>query len=200
MPAVLNDVIRASVKADYDFADDVVNVFWFRLTTVIDGSDATLEVDAVAIIESLFANIAGSIGSKLAQDNVTLINKTQDEFIGEAALTTNFNGAGDVLPLQCAALVIGRTAKPRTQGRKYLGPLPEGVQQDGILTAASRIEFDAFAAEYVAPLSPASGNVWEAGVAKLGAGGVLVSFEPFKEGKALGAIRTQRRRTLGRGS
>lgn len=201
MAVQVGDFLRASATfANNDNTDKYANVFHWRVDTLVNADDTAVANDLEQELEALYTTISGSISIKLIPEEVTVINATRDEFVAVQQFSFGFAGAGEYTPPQVAALVIGRTQKPRVQGRKYIPMIPEGINEDGNLTAASLVEFDAFAARFVSPLdTPATGNAYTPGVCKY-QGPIAVEFNAFKEAKVIRGLRTQRRRTIGRGS
>lgn len=202
MAVAVNDVLRVSVEFKYKGAEDVVAVFWLRVDTVVDPTPNLVAQECASWAEGQYALVNGIISSNTVGERVVVNNQRKAEFVGEGIFTYVGAGAPPDLPPSVAALAVARTNKPRTQGRKYIGVLTEGTQDDGILTAAARTAVQSFADNWDQQYTAGSGNQYTPGVLDQTIDAAIPpdDFLELISLKAMPDTRTQRRRTLGRGS
>jgi len=198
----LNDVFR--VTATYDpanAASECQNVFYYQLTDLVDATDPIItnefntEMEALmALVEDYFSTDYNGVSTRVV--NVTKrerVGETDNEFVGLDATTNE-------LPSPVAAeILIPLKAQGRT-ARKYLGPPTEVSQNMSVLTAPALAAFQAYADRWDDPFVGVSGNQYTPGIARFN-GPALQDFTafPIAVGRALDTLRTQRRRTPGRG-
>jgi hypothetical protein len=198
----VGDVLRLSAEALYKALDDVIGVFWLRVDVLVDPTEELVVAELEAWVETLYDNASGIISTNVLGNRVVVLNARKDEFVGEASWDFAGTAAPPDLPAQSCALLVGRTSRPRAQARKYLGVLTEGVQDDSQLTAAAFTAAEnmanAWNDQHVAP----SGNTYTPGVLNQTATAPPPpdDFNELTSMKAIRFIRTQRRRTLSRGS
>lgn len=205
MPVALDDILQAVWKSKHTDPNTImVQAFYYKASNVVDGDEANVQLDMEQQHISLFENIQTSLSNRYEMTAVRVTNQTQKTLIGEGpgAGFTGIGGAGEVLPAQDAALVVARSTKLGHQGRKYLGPLLEGVVDNGALLPANLANFDAFGqmwdSEWVGNVT---GNTYQPGTVKFAPGGAVQEFTQFDTflSTAYADMRTQRSRRPGVG-
>lgn len=195
----LGDIVEVQVLGQFKGTDAVENVYQAKMTDPGGGTAAETVDWAKEWILNLTLTIQNELSINYGYEEIQVLNLTQDTFLGQDFSIVGGLGAGDALPPQNCALVMGRTLEPTVDGRKYLGVFIETVQTDGVWSAALRTNLASF------------GNVWKdefTSVALVKGQGQVVSKPPLapivprdiQSILVVSGVRTQRRRTLGRGS
>jgi len=204
MAVNLDDVLRVTWQAKNETPNTTIqNIFWFKVADIPDTSDLVVFEDIRDEMLSMFGTIQIDFTTKYTLETIRVVNQTQKTFVGDE--TPIFSGTGvdaDSLPAQCAVEVLARGSQLGHTGRKYIGPISDASMDDGDLVAAALARFNLFGAEYEEPFTGViSLNIYEPGTAKLGPGGVVISFRTFRENRFFvqKTCRTQRRRIPGVG-
>lgn len=195
----INDLLEITVKGFFGTADDVINVFQVKITDPLTGTaDESLGWAAEWVL-GIYSTISAQLSSQYAYDEITVDNLTQGTFLGQDFAGFIGANASEPLPPQICALVMGRTAEAPVDGRKYFGVFGEDMQDGGAWNAATKANLALAGAFWKDPLTGAIGVT--------GQGQVVTKLPPAAPvGRDIVAIkvirdcRTQRRRTLGRGS
>lgn len=195
----INDVIEVTAKGKFNTADDIINVYQAKITDPQGGTKA----ETLSWVGEYLVAIGTPLNPLFhpTYELVELIveNLTQNTFLGQIVVGTIGTNLSEALPPQVCALVMARTPTPAIDGRKYLGPFGEDTQSQGIWTAGTLTALQAFA------------TVWEdvfVAVNLVTGVAVIVTKVPLMppvehtiEGtRVILTTRTQRRRTIGRGS
>lgn len=138
-----NDVLRVTASMSYGVGGQVLeNVFHFVASDPVVVLDPQALIDMGLVIEQLFGSLVTVTPNLINYVSYTVKNITQNTLIGTTGWPT-FTVGGDIAAIaspQIAALVIGRTSKPRVQSRIYFSGLREGSVSvgliDGILLTA----------------------------------------------------------------
>lgn len=180
----------------------VQGVYHFKVNTFVMGPDSDVANDFKTFMEALYLTIAGLQSTTTVGEFVKVTNLTQRERVGQLGLTyAGTVPGGEILPPQCAAEVLVSLKKLRSTARKYIGPLAETIQADGILTAAAVANLTDFLAMYITNFNGAiTGNTYEPVTVKT-AGTVIQNVNTFDDstGRIVDIVHTQRRRTQGVG-
>lgn len=109
------------------------NVYTLQVVTVGIGGQESITASILAWLSGIYDFIVGYQAAGLVYDEVRIVNETQqcEEYRGPWDPTPEPRGTGDYLPSGTAALLTLATGKRKTRGRKYFGPLVEGVQAFG---------------------------------------------------------------------
>lgn len=199
--AVVNadDILEVKVNGSFQGSDDVVNIFQTKITDPVGGTAAEAETYASEWVLTMYAELIAQFASTYGFASVDVQNLTQDAFIGNpSTLFLGANGS-DPLPPQTCALVMGRTAVDEIDGRKYMGVFGEDTQAGGLLGPLALTQLAAFGLKWQ--------DVFVSSGAVTGIGQIVTKAPPAAPvGRIITAVRvithlrTQRRRTLGRGS
>lgn len=192
-----NDVIRVTAKMSRASSlGEIQNVYHIRY----DGSSVSYETlwDAVATwLDDAYGNIVDEIHPNVHFDTIEMFNVTQDEPVGEDAwpTLTAGTGASDMLPAQTSPLVLFPTNTARSQGRKFLPPVGEESQSNGVLLAGVLTSMANYAADLLENIPV---GVWSAAVGNYNP--TLARFAPWISAIVKDVLRTQRRRVAGVGT
>lgn len=195
----IDDILEITVKGFFGQADDVINVFQAKITDPLMGTaDEALGWSAEWIL-GIFTAIKAQLSSQYAYDEITVDNLTQQTFLGQDFAGFLGDNASEPLPPQICALVMARTAEATVDGRKYFGVFGEDMQDGGAWSAVTKANLALAGQFWKDPLTGAIGVT--------GQGQVVTKLPPDPPlGRNIAAVkvirdcRTQRRRTLGRGS
>ncbi len=192
------DVARLSAVFKNGFNEDAINVFHCQLVDgAAIGDQAFMDVMRDRL-ELVYADLEDDISDEYAPVQLTgkvVIGGTQ--VLPDTAWTGGFafTNITQALPPQVAALVFAGTNISKVQGRKYIFGLTEEDQSAGVWTATMIIELAKFGVLWIADFV-VGGRTYRFGVV----GGITPVFRQFTNSVVQGDSRTQRRRTLGRGS
>lgn len=147
-------ILRIAVSMLFTDGNLAMNVF----NAVITGAGAPWDEDdvvsdAVDWMDTVYANLTGSIGTTLDGSEITVyeydpIDDDWDE-VGTAAFTWNPTGGGDPLPRGVAALLNVRTIDPDVSGKKYFAGWTESSNTDGTWIAAVVTTLAAVAVDWI---------------------------------------------------
>lgn len=104
--------------------------------------------------------------------------------------------AGETCPNQVSPFIVFKTSRPKSVGRKFLFPAPEGFQNAGIMSAAMITALVAFADDAVNDITIDVLNVLHPGIIRAGVNDFLV----FEVAIVTDLLGTQRRRRPGYGA
>lgn len=178
------------------------NVWYWRLNSEGDQSEATILTHIAAKLNAIFAEIEDHIHADVTLDTVTVNEWVWDEvegwetgiYIGEAALADAFVGAGDMLPHAVAATVTASTTDVNRRSRKSFAGFTETTQDDSKLSVAVVTAVAAAALEWVtAQVILGSDNL------DPGLGGSDGVFYPLAVALVADILGSQRRRKPGLG-
>jgi hypothetical protein len=133
--------------------DYMENVFYF----VPDGGGADeIVLLAAEWLEAMFTPIASIIINTVDNQDNEIFSWSGTDWVLVGSFRSEVGGSAttaDILPRQVAAVIIGKTATPRSQGRKFIGGLVNSVQSAGQLTDAARSTLDDFALAWTSPFT-----------------------------------------------
>lgn len=194
-----DDIVEVKVNGSFQGSDDVVNIFHSKITDPVGGTAAETLVWASEWILDMYAEMIFDFAGTYGFASVDVQNLTQDAFLGNPVTLFLGSNPGEALPPQICCLIMGRTSVDEIDGRKYLGVLGEDTQNGGLFNALLLTRAAAFGAKWR--------TVFAASSAVVGIGQVVTKAPPAAPvGHDITAVRvithgrTQRRRTLGRGS
>jgi hypothetical protein len=196
------DIIQAIVDFVPSTGDHFLNKFvWLaQLATAVD--EGNFITFANAVLSALYNELAAELNSEIEDPDVTYdkLEWVTDDWevsdnIGESALSTTFTNTSEFLPFQTAAVMSGRTPRPRSRGRKFLPPFGEDQAVGGVLISGAISDLSDALADYIDDMDMGSGNSFIPGVAST----VTQGFLPFVGGIASDILGTQRRRRKGIG-
>ena len=162
------EVVRAVAKMTDINGSLIENVYhWYN-----SGSIEVPSVDLLNAIEARLSTAYANIESHMP-DTLTPLEIACDivDFVGGVLKVvgpigdiawTNWAGgtsSGDGLPQGAAAVVNFPTLESGVQGRKYMGPLSEGSQNNGILTSTAQTNLGLFGDDVRAILTVSAQNL-----------------------------------------
>lgn len=178
------------------------NKFSFLAQLASGQSEAVVALAIASALEALYDNLNADV-STVWNDPEVYIDKVEwvtdhwevTENVAETALDTSFNNATEPSPLHAPAYFVGRTARPRSRGRKWMPSFCEDRMGSGALIGAAITDLTAAAADYIDTIDMGGGNSLVPGVPST----VTGTFLPFV-GAIVGTIvGSQRRRRQGYG-
>lgn len=158
MTVAPSNTIRVTCQQQDANGSVIQNVFFYRHDGAGNIADAVFMTAVEVEMSDLFTTIQAyipntcepvSISADLVIFTGGKLNKVYT--VGEVPWTTwaGGTGSGDALPQGCAAITNFSTATPGVVGRKYLGPLTETANENGILASAFQTALAAFVAELI---------------------------------------------------
>jgi len=192
------DVLLVAAQFSYLAAgDQQINTYHYELNTGGPMTDALAVTDMGLILEKIYTHVLASQAIEYAYVDLTITNITQNLLLGTfpwPTLTVG-TGSGALNSSQVAVLLFGRTAVPRVQLRKYFGGGQEEDVTDSLINAVALTRYQNAAIEMIAQQGSATGT-WD----PIAYNTVLDRrTKPVSSAVSL-SMRTQRRRTRGRGA
>lgn len=192
------DVARLSAVFKNGTNEDAINVFHCLFVDGVTIGDQGFMDVMRDRLEVVYDDLLDDISDEYAPVQLTgkvVIGGTQ--VLPDTAWTGGFAFTNiiDPLPPQVAALVFAGTNIAKVQGRKYIFGLTEEDQNAGVFSATMVTELALFGAAWIADFV-VSGRTFRFGVVDT----PPVVFRQFTNAVVQADSRTQRRRTLGRGS
>lgn len=178
------------------------NVYYLKLHTIGSRSDAGVLADMEQWLEDCYTEIDNDIKSTITQNlcSVDVIEWDTDEWvvarnIGYVDPTIVFGDTTEMLPQQSAPLALFKTARPKSNGRKFLAGYCENASSGGYLVTASLTALAAYAAEVLAGYTVDLDTYYTTGIPRTG----VNTWLDFTLAVVTNLIRTQRRRVPGVG-
>jgi len=199
MAVLVNDLLAVNAPIVHSETVDVgLNIWSFKITTVPAGGDVEIVGDLKDYVDAFFAEITANLSTEYSGGQIQVFNRTQDNFVGANLLTWAGSAIADALPPTVAALMLGRTTKKNVGGRKYILGCDQDAENTGRWTSAALLLFNNAVPKYVDSFTGLTTGQYDPGV--ISAIGPPFTFEPFSSGLMVLNNRTQRSRTIGRGS
>lgn len=197
MAIVNNNVIRIAPVWRYNGADEQVNVWHFRVTSV-PATVGLLHDDIDEMLEDLYGNTLASTVDELDHARTEIFNMSTQAPEAWMGANSALNGtdASDPLPSGVAALVYGRTTVSRIIGKKYLPTFGESQTSGGVWDSTTQTRLDDMAARWALGFTGANGTVFESGVWSVG----LNQLVALLSTQSSTTPAYMRRRKLGRGA
>ena len=195
-----NDILEVVVKGRFAFADDIVSVFQAKITDPQGGTNDEALVWVEEWFTDMITPLATSLSDSYTVAEMLVQNLTQDLFVGQ--ICPDFVGlnTAEATSPQICALVMGRTSNPAIQGRKYSGVYCESNTANGTWNAAMITALEGFADVWGDLLTGANSVEGRGQVVTKDAMGVMTGSTDIVGTRIITDTRTQRRRTIGRGS
>lgn len=200
MTVQVDDILRAAARLTFENdEDDIVNVYHFGVSGGAETEAQTL-LNIGIFLDDMYQTVQGRMATDVDFQEISVKNVTQNIVLGDTPWPTLTVGAlaAEQLPPQVTALVIANTLSPSRQGRKYLGGFTETDNDSGVVGSALIANLANFAIDYVA--TRVINTITYRSVIMEAPDGPLQPIHPLETGKVITAFRTQRRRTVGRGS
>lgn len=201
MVAMIDDVFRVAAEGDLGTPGQaMVAVYHYKITILVDGLDSVVGPELKAQMDLMYDILKLQWHEDVSVFNYRIENVTQDLLLSDEDASQGGVLMDDPLPWQVSALVLGRTAETRRQGRKYIGGFTEANSGAGGIIGGSAIgALNAYADLYIAEFVGVSGNEYTPGVLNVPvppASPLTPEFAIFTSRRTVGAFRTQRSRTL----
>ena len=198
MTIATGDVIRVTAGLKFQTSHDVQNVFHCDCVNDNSASQTDLRDDLADYLETVYDSLISGFIDDTTFDGIDIFNVTQDNPEPSVAWPTLTVGgsSGESLPEGVAALVLGRTAVSKVQGKKYFGVYDESAITDGVWNSGALTNLGLAAADYITPFTGGSGATWDPGVFSR----ATMAFTPFSEASVNNVAAYQRRRKRGVGS
>lgn len=195
----IGDVLRVAVSWIIDDVDQIVNVHMFQVAGVGSNSDPDDFLDDLVtnVLTAFYSEYDGAMSDNIAGYLVNAYDIMQDLVIAPVANPVDgTNNATDTTAHQLTPLVCWNGPNTRRQGRCYLPPTAEGaVTDNGLWEASMLATLASFGARALDIMTGDQISVYRVISDK----DALVSAVPTSVVIPT-APRTQRRRTIGRGS
>lgn len=195
----VGDVLEATLNGRFDTTDEMINVLQVKISDAQGGSAA----EALAFISEwtigLMTALSGAVTTRYSIPTIDIHNLTQNTFVGQFITTLGGLNASEALPPQITALIMARTTTVSVEGRKYAPVFGEDQCNGGRWSAAAQAAMIAFGGLWSA-LFVATNLVAGTGIIVTKLAGVMTAEHPIAATRIIIDARTQRRRTIGRGS
>jgi hypothetical protein len=197
------EILKVTYETEMVATDTIFqNVYYLKFHTIGTRSDAAVLADLESWIEDAHGEIDEFVKSTMQQNlcAVDVIAWDTDEWvvdrnIGYIDPTLTFADTGEMLPQQSAWFALFKTARPKSNGKKYLAGMCEASSGGGYLTSPALTGLAAYAAEILNGISIDLDTYYTAGVPRTG----VNTWLDFTLAVVGSLIRTQRRRVPGVG-
>lgn len=193
-----NDIIRAAARGRWNSLSDVINVFWYQMTSSAGLTAAEVAEDIGDILETLYDYLDTFQHVSYSYKDITYFNVTQNKPLGAwdwpslNAGTANY----DALPTGVAAFIFARTGYNRIIGRKYLGVFTENDCGNGGWGSSLMTNLGYFAAWWLVTGWEQTNGDWDQGIYSAG----NATLYPIEEVVVRQVPGYQRRRKQGVGA
>jgi hypothetical protein len=193
----VGDVVRVSAIMRDGRGQDVINTFDVEITTAGSGGNDGFKEDAAEWLTDMYTNLIDVIKDDNVAVAVGFYQRNGLEVLTPISWAgPNFNALDQELPFGTAALVYARTTQRHVIARKFIGPMTEGSNVNGVLAGATVAALEGFIGDWLGTVSVTNGWVWDAVVwPRTNTGSI-----PITEGLVSDVWAIQRRRRRGRGS
>jgi len=198
MVVAVGDILQANSQVIHSETTDLaLNVWTFEVSVLPPGGDTDVVADLKEYVDNFFGAITANLSTEYTGGEITVFNRTQDNFVGANLLTWAGSTTPDALPPTVCGLYLGKTNTKRVSGRKYIVGIDQDAENTGRFTTAAITVFNLGIAKYTDAFVSAIGGEYATGVARESFG--VWTFTPFTAGQFIVNNRTQRSRTIGRG-
>jgi hypothetical protein len=163
MPNVLGDVIRVVAQLLSDAEITIQNVFYLKIGSAGPIDDADLIDDMGEYLEDVYDGLVGYLHTTTTFDLYKMTNVTDDSDKGAHSwpvLTAGSNGSERYAPGVCG-LIRARTGTPGREGRKFFGPLTEGILSNGLIASTPLAALAAAGVSAYAQFTSSNGYVYQ---------------------------------------
>lgn len=205
MAVVDQDILRVSVNFELGDGTQYQNIYHM----IRDGEDVHSvqdHLDAIEVkMELAYADIQTLVPLDVTEQLCFVDRVEFNEIVDEWRIVENvgtftplFEPSGDTqgLPYQCSPYIYFKTDRPRTVGKKFLFPITEFFQSDGVMTPAAVTAIVAMATELLTAIALGGDATLTLGVVRTG----VQSWYNFLVAVVQDVIGTQRRRKPGVGA
>lgn len=197
------DILKVTWQATLGSGTIVQNVYHLRSVLVSGRSDANVVADMEQWLEDVYDELVTYMKSSITQDpcsvDVVEWDGTKWEIVHNVGLATPTIAYADtaaILPQQCAAFALFNTARPKSNGRKFIPAFTEAGVENGFLIAGALTAMAAYAAAVLAGYEIAPLDYYVTGIVREAAD----LFLDFTLAVVVDTVFTQRRRTPGVGA
>lgn len=200
MTVEIDDILRVSCRLTFEGnEDDIVGVYHWGTSGASETDEQTL-LNIGLLMDTIYTNVNARMSTEVKYEEINVKNVTQNTVLGDTPFPVLVAGTlvAEQLPPQIACLVVASTFSPSRQGRKYLGGFTETDNDSGRLGGALVTACANFGVDYVK--TKVQGGITYRPLIMSSPDGPLQPVFPLLVAKVITAFRTQRRRTVGRGS
>jgi len=203
MTVVNDDVLRVTCNFLLPDGTQYQNVYHYIAAFVASFGDSTVVTLIQTQMEAMYAEMVTVVNTGTVEQ-VSSVDKVAWDGL-EWAVTANVgtfipafapSSAGDITPNQISPFVVFKTERPRSVGRKFMFPVMEVNQNQGILTAPQIAALVAYAAEVMTDITMAPLSTLIPGIPRT----AVNSFLVFLLAIVTDIVGTQRRRRPGVGA
>lgn len=199
----VGDIVRTTVNFLLGNAVQYQNVYHHIFDGVGGISDAAVVLDIKAWAEAAYDELVSFTANNVVEQ-LSFVDQVEwvvDEWVTVAnvgTFTPLFVPVGgiEITPNQISPFVTFKTARPKSVGRKFLFPVPEAAQNEGILDAAAVAAMVAYAVLVVNDITLDVLNELHPGIVRTN----VNDFEIFTVAVVTDLVGTQRRRRPGYGA
>jgi hypothetical protein len=130
----------------------------YTFAEVIGASPADIEAALLVYLGGLYAAITSITSTAWGCDlvDVNLLTGHLSSPITSFVFSINGTSGGDELPQDDAYIVIGKTARKKTLGRKFLPGIPESYQNAGTINSGALAALVTYGGLYITPTTVGS--------------------------------------------
>lgn len=197
MAVTVGNVVRIVALMQLNGVSDVVNVYHFVVNALTAASDLAFMTDVAVEMDALYTLINASIVDNVTYQSIDGQNITDNELLPSVAwpvLTAGLSG-GNMMPEMDSACVFHRTATPRVRASKFLPPVGDGNNTDGVIGAILRAALIVYGDRLTLGLISAAVDLSYVAFNR-----TLGTTTPVTQAIVPQRWRTQRRRRIGVGS
>lgn len=188
----MSQALQAIVKGRFPDGSETRSMFSFEWVAFTPAVQANIS----SYLGDFYTAAAPALSSDWDGYSVEVIELTGvlSDPLAEFPFVASGSVTGEMLPHTDAYLLIGKTQKKRTQGKKYLPGVPESLQNGGIVQPSALTDLVAAASAYIAVTGSGADELFPGVYDK-----AHQTFERFSGSRVPNVIATQRRRRQGRG-
>jgi len=203
MTIVNGDVLRITVNFLLPDGTQYQNIYHMIAQFVASFGNSTVTSEIETWVETVYATVITMVNSGTAEQ-VSSVDKVAwsgtewavTENVGTFVPAFAPTGAGDICPNQISPFVVFKTERPRSVGRKFMFPVMEVDQNQGILVSSAITLLVAFAASVMTDITMAPLSTLIPGIPRT----TVNSFLTFLLAVVTDIVGTQRRRRPGVGA
>jgi len=198
MSVLSGEVIRVDLIAEFDGAEDVINVFQLAESGVDFTDNADVLDDIILWATALVTVLKSIITTFQFFQRIRVQNISTGEVIGERNFATPIQGTGaaNVIPSQCAVVTVLKTGIPHVNLRKFWGVTSTAAMNSNGDITAPTLAVEASAAAFLMTPFVATMATWVYGYLSPKTASYVIPNSVVISNK----FATQRRRREGVGS
>lgn len=203
MTLAVTDIVRTTINFLLGNGVEYQNVFHHIFDGIGGVSDAAVTLDIAQWASWMYQEIESHMDENVVArlSFVDQVEFVEDEWkvisnIGTFTVTVTPIVSADMSANQISPFVTFKTSRPKSVGRKFLFPTPEGQQASGIIAEAMVTTITAWASDAVNDIEIDAFNVLHPGIVRTG----VNQFLSFTVAIVTDLVGTQRRRRPGYGA